>query len=155
MAGTRIMYKSPMLNTHQDISLAPKTVVIKTDCYEIAYQEELNRLYFTVFGFWKNAEVVPDLLPDLQKAIKLVTRPFTLLADLSGMVTHPQQLNALHIEMQKALASAGLSHGAYVEPTDKIANFQIEQTIHTSQVNLSRFATIQEAEEWLKSVSKV
>lgn len=144
-----------MLNTNEDISLTPLAVVSKTDCYKIAYQADENRLYFTVFGFWKSTEVVPDLLTDIQKAIKLVKRPFTLLADLSGMVTHPQQLNTLHIEMQKALASAGLSHGAYVEPTDKIANFQIEQTILSSKVNMSRFSTFQKAEEWLKSVSAV
>ncbi|GAB3194968.1 hypothetical protein GCM10027293_04390 [Pontibacter aydingkolensis] len=138
-----------MSQTNQHTTLKPITVVAKTDCYELLFNAETNRIYFTILGFWKNGDVVPDLLSDLNKALAITQKGFTLLADLSAMVTHPQQLNSLHIQLQKNISDAGLSCGAYVEPTDKIANFQIEQTIKTSQINLKRFGSLHEAEEWL------
>ena len=142
-----------MSNIQEHASLKPTIAVAKTDCYELLYHEEFNRIYFAIKGFWKNADVVPDIAKDLNKALELTTPGFSILADMSGMVTHPQDLNALHIQLQKSLLSAGLVYGAYVESTDKIANFQVEQTIQISQINLKPFKSRQEAEEWLSGIS--
>lgn len=142
-----------MLNTQENTSLQLRTVVFKTDCYELHYQEKANRIIFTVLGFWKNEDVVSDLLHNLNETMALAQDGFTLIADLSAMVTHPQLLNALHIQLQKNLLNAGLAHGAYIEPNDKIATFQVEQTMQASQINLKRFTCLEEAEKWLNGVS--
>lgn len=144
-----------MSDTESYTNLKPITTVAKTDCYELLYQQQTNRIYFTIIGFWKNAAVVPDVVKDLSKALTLVQKGFSLLADMSAMVTHPQELNTLHIQLQIDILSAGLAYGAYVAPIDKIANFQVEQTMHDSQIDLKRFCTCQEAEDWLKSASGV
>ncbi|WP_299818442.1 hypothetical protein [uncultured Pontibacter sp.] len=130
-----------------------KAVVAKTDCYEILYQKNKNRIYFTINGFWKSAEVVPDLLKDILHSTTLVRKGFTLLVNFGNMITHPQQLNTLHIEVQKLFVEAGLAYGVYIEPIDKIANFQVEQTVLASLIKLERFSTLPEAEERLESIS--
>ena len=144
-----------MSNAQENIGSSSKAVISKTNCYELLYHAEANRVYFCIKGFWKNKTVVPDLLKDVQKALAHTQQGFTLLADFSAMVTHPQQLNALHVQLQKRFAEAGLSYGAYVEPLDKIANFQIEQTMQESGVELKRFGTAEEAEVWLNSISLI
>lgn len=141
-----------MSNVEENIIQSSGAVVAKTDCYELHYYEETNRIYFAIKSYWKNADVVPDLLKDLHKTVAIAQEGFALLADFSAMVTHPQQLNSLHIEAHKILMEAGFANGAYVEPTDKIAKFQIEQIVRESQINLHRFGTLQQAEEWLDHI---
>ncbi|MBC5994156.1 hypothetical protein [Pontibacter cellulosilyticus] len=142
-----------MSNIQEHANLKSPIAVAKTDCYELLYREDFNRIYFKIIGFWKNAGVVPDITKDLDKALELTAAGFSLLADMSGMVTHPQELNELHTQLQKRLLTAGLAYGAYIESTDKIANFQLEQTIQTSQINLKPFKSHLEAEEWLRNIT--
>ncbi|MEJ8802570.1 hypothetical protein [Pontibacter sp. H249] len=142
-----------MSDTQENITSPAKVVVSKNDCYELLYEADANRVHFTILGFWKNEHIVPELLNDLTDTLALSQSGYTLLADFSSMVTHPQQLNALHVKLQHKFIEANLSYGAYVEPLDKIANFQLDQTMEESQLKLKRFSALEDAEAWLNSVS--
>ncbi|HEY4651188.1 MAG TPA: hypothetical protein VIG72_07225, partial [Pontibacter sp.] len=95
--------------------------VARNTCYDLIVDKAKNRIYFTIHGFWKNRESVPALLDDWKKSIALTQTGFTVLADMRTMITHPQDMNALHIAAQQLVIDAGVSQVANVLPTDKIA----------------------------------
>jgi hypothetical protein len=66
-----------------------KTTIGSNKFYHIEVSKEKNRAYLKIFGFWKNAEVVPDYLTDWSKATSVLVKGFTLLTDASEMKTHP------------------------------------------------------------------
>ena len=135
-------------NTNPDES---KIVVAQNDCYELIYDNSKNRIYFTVKGFWKNREAVPHLLDDLQKALRLAKPSFSLLTDLRTMLTHPQRLNSLHLEMHNLIQGGGLAKAAIVVPTDRIATLQVEEINSRSPMPSESFSSPVEAEKWLAS----
>jgi hypothetical protein len=141
-----------MYSTNRNI--APneyKIIIAQNSCYEIMYESVLNRIYLTVKGFWKNKEAVPEYLEDVQKALKLTQPGFSLLSDMSTMITHPQRLSSLHLEVHKLLKQAGLTKAASVEPTDRIATLQVEDICNKSQFPCRVFASCSDAEVWLNA----
>lgn len=127
------------------------TLIVSNECYELLYSNVNNRIYLTIKGFWKSRSKVPDFIPDLKKALKLAQTDFTLMADLRTMITHPQSVMSLHVEGYVLLKNAGMKKGANVEPDDRIATLQIEDTISQSDIPLKRFTSYTEAEEWLNA----
>ncbi|MDX5480438.1 MAG: hypothetical protein LPK07_02015 [Hymenobacteraceae bacterium] len=130
-----------------------KIQIAKNQCYELLHDRTANRLYFAVNGFWKNREVVAGLLDDWRKALNSVQPHFTLLLDLRSMITHPQHLNSLHLEVYQLIKEAGLHYTACVGPEDRIATLQVEEIIRKSEFPVKNFATCQEADSWLNSLS--
>ncbi|WP_299758783.1 hypothetical protein [uncultured Pontibacter sp.] len=124
--------------------------VAKNKCYELLYMPAKNRVYLSIYGFWKSKSIVSEYLPDLQKVLHLVKPGFTLLVDTRTMITHPQPVMKLHIEAQMLLQDAGMAKGACVDPTDRIATLQVEDTLGASHLSLTRFNSFAEAESWLE-----
>lgn len=126
-----------------------KYLVAQNQCYELLYDAALNRIYFTIKGFWKSVKVAAEYLSDLKKALELAKPGFTLLLDLRTMITHPPQVLALHVEAQKLIVGAGLKTAASVNPTDRIATLQIEDMAAQSQMPLRHFSSMAKAEIWI------
>ncbi|PRY15015.1 hypothetical protein CLV24_103254 [Pontibacter ummariensis] len=142
-----------MYSTDKDTaSTKINTLIAKNQCYELLYHSESNRLYLTIKGFWKSMDAVPELLSDVRKALQLVNPAFTLLADYGAMITHPQRLNKLHVEVQRQIKEAGLARAATIVPTDRIATLQLDEIISQSQTPFSRFDSYEEADAWLDNV---
>ncbi|OKL40802.1 hypothetical protein A3841_13210 [Pontibacter flavimaris] len=127
-----------------------KLLVAQNKCYELLYMPHRNRVYLHIFGFWKNRSQVPEYFPDLQKALALVQPGgFSLLLDLRTMITHPQAVMSKHIEVLGLLKEAGLRRAACVDPADRIASLQVNDTIDQSHLVTRRFTSYSEAEAWL------
>ncbi|MBX0333708.1 hypothetical protein K3G39_10715 [Pontibacter sp. HSC-14F20] len=134
---------------YNDPSIPAQQHVVRNSCYEIGYDGIRNRVYFSILGFWKNADSVPDFLNDWDKALQLVRSGFTLLVDMRTMITHPHQLNRLHEESQRRMKAAGLSRIANVMPVDKIASLQVADIVKQIEVPSQHFETCEAAQQWL------
>ncbi|MDX5419276.1 MAG: hypothetical protein LPK09_08660 [Hymenobacteraceae bacterium] len=137
---------------HIGIGKANITHIAKNKCYELAYDESKNRIYYSILGFWKSTENIPDFLNDWNKTLAAVSPGFTLLIDMRTMITHPQQLNSLHEESQRKVKAMGVSKVANVMPTDKIANLQVAAISSRTDLPIRNFETTMEAEHWLDQV---
>lgn len=135
--------------TNTDPYTTARQQVARNSCYEIDYDGIRNRLNFSILGYWKNQDSVPDYLTDWDKALQLVSSGFTLLVDMRTMITHPQELNSLHEESQRKMKVAGLNRIAYVMPTDKIASLQVADIIKRAEVPVHHFKTFEAAQRWL------
>ncbi|WP_266203635.1 hypothetical protein [Pontibacter kalidii] len=127
-----------------------KLLVARNKCYELLYMPLKNRIYLHIFGFWKSKSQAPEYYPDLQKALALMQPGgFSLLLDLRTMITHPQAVMGKHIEALGLLKEAGLRKAACVDPADRIASLQVNDTIVQSHLSTKRFTSYSEAEAWL------
>jgi hypothetical protein len=124
------------------------TIINDTKFYRISVAPEKNRAYLKIFGFWRNAEVVPDYLKDWTKATSSLKKGFTLLTDASEMKTHPQDVRKLHEQAQAILLKAGVSKVAEVLKDD-VAEMQLDAVAKTTQFPKKNFRTAEEAEKWL------
>lgn len=126
--------------------------IAKNAHYAIVIDEDKNRVYLTIFGFWRNAEVVANYMPDWQKTIKLMKPGFTLLTDLSTMVTHPAEVTHIHRQAQELITEKGLKFTAEIKPKDFVTAFQLSKVAQKSQMPVKQFATFAEAEGYLDSL---
>jgi len=117
--------------------------------YKLAYDKHLNRVYFNMRGFWKSPEVVPHYLQDWFRALKQTEEGFSLLVDVSQMVTHPTALRQLHEKAIELSVIAGVSDIAEITPHDRIALLQTSSMAGKAKVRFSSFAHKAEAEAWL------
>jgi hypothetical protein len=137
---------STTLNTVPERSY---TRIATNPCYDLAYDSSKNRIYFKIHGYWKNAEVVPDLLTDWDKALAFTHSDFTVLVDMRQMITHPQGLNKLHTAVQQKVASSGVAKVANIMPTDKIASLQAAEITTCTKLLGKKFTSLPESEDWL------
>ena len=127
--------------------------VAQNSYYDLKIDKAKNRIYFTIHGFWKNKEAVPSLIIDWEKCVNLTKSGFTILTDMTSMITHPQDLNELHLAAQKIVIDAGVKQVANVLPSDKIANLQANSFTDNSALPFRNFANCQEAEDWLNQLT--
>ncbi|SFQ79172.1 hypothetical protein [Hymenobacter arizonensis] len=99
--------------------------LVKNQYYELAYSAAKNRIYCTLIGYWRSADLVPTYVADWEKAVRLTQRGFTVLADNREMKTHPATVKALHAQVADTLPRAGMSYLAEVVAIDKIAVLQV------------------------------
>lgn len=76
-------------------------------------------MYLTLIGFWKNTSDVPDYIEDIRKATSQLSKGYTVLTDVSKMVTPPQKVWELHLVDQGVVIAGGLSKTAEVLPKNK------------------------------------
>lgn len=122
--------------------------------YEMVVDKAKNRVYFTILGYWKNKTAVEALLSDWKKAVSFTQPNFTVLTDMRTMLTHPQELNELHLAAQQFVIDSGVKQVANVMPTDKIAHLQLNSFTSNSGLPFRNFDTIDEAETWLNQQNK-
>lgn len=113
------------------------------------YDEVKNRVYFTVHGFWKNIECIPDFIPDWKKILTLVKPGFTILTNLSTMITHPKEVSKVHEDAHKLLSEAGVKKVARIMPADKIAYLQVLSMHENVYLPSKSFNSEGEADQWL------
>ncbi|KAA9331896.1 hypothetical protein [Adhaeribacter soli] len=110
-------------------------IITRNQFYELVYSPAKNRIYFTIRGYWRNPEQVPDFFADWQKALQQTQPGFTVLADLQEMITHPVAVKEMHFKVASSLLAAGISYIAEVSPIDKIAVLQTSSIIKENQLN--------------------
>ncbi|MCC9138518.1 hypothetical protein ACFSKU_07935 [Pontibacter silvestris] len=128
-----------------------KTLISKNSCYELMYDSTKNRVYLVINGFWKSIESVPDYLQDWKRTLLFVRSGFTLLADFTAMITHPQSIADLHIQAQNLIVKAGIKKAALVESKDRIAVLQNQAIVKQTNLPAESFVAAKEAESWLDS----
>ncbi|MCJ8163755.1 hypothetical protein MKJ04_02810 [Pontibacter sp. E15-1] len=126
-------------------------IVAHNPRYELLYDYSTNRVYLTVKGFWKNPEIVPQYLDDVQKALRMAKTGFSLLLDLRTMLTHPLRLSSLHIKARNMMQEAGPGKAAQVFPSDRIATLQVEEISGKTTLEAMTFTSIQKAKAWLNA----
>ncbi|WP_162428079.1 hypothetical protein [Pontibacter pudoricolor] len=143
------MYSTDLHSTPENAS----EQIASNASYELKIDKAKNRIYFTVHGYWKNKEVVSELIEDWKKAVSLTQANFTVLTDMRSMITHPQELNEIHLEAQKLVIQAGVKQVANVLPTDKIANLQANSIVSNTTLPYRNFNSCEEAEDFLNQSS--
>ena len=128
-----------------------KKVITQNKFYEISVDTEINRLYLKIIGFWRSREEVDHYISDLEKAVVCLKPSFTLLTDLSEMVTHPVEVHEVHLEAQALLLRKGLTHTAEVY-TSSFVQFQAGNLSRKSNMPLRQFVHLEEAESFLSTL---
>jgi len=123
--------------------------IAETAYYRIEVDPNKNRLYLTLWGFWKNLEVAPHFLEDIGKVAHLLQPGFTALANVSQLKPTPQEVKVIHEKAQKILLHAGLRKTAEVIPDDTVVQVQIDDFAKQSKMPKREFYTQEEAENWL------
>lgn len=119
--------------------------------YDLRIDQNKNRAYLTINGFWRNIEEVPNYLDDWKKTLLYLKKGFTLLTDASNMKSHPADVKELHLEAQKLITKAGVAQVAEVLD-DIFAIAQLNVVSQKSTMPRKAFKTKQEAENFLDEV---
>ena len=123
--------------------------IAQNDNYVIAVDPSKNRAYLTLIGYWKSRAEVPKYIDDWKKAIKELSRGFTVLSDVTRMKAPPQDVVQLHTEAQKVLMAGGLSKVAELVGSDVIAKMAIDRFSRESGMYKGTFDNWREADDWL------
>ncbi len=123
--------------------------IAQNDNYVIAVDPSKNRAYLTLIGYWKGRAEVPKYIDDWRKAIKELSRGFTVLSDVTRMKAPPQDVVQLHTEAQKVLMAGGLSKVAELVGSDVIAKMAIDRFSRESGMYKGTFDNWREADDWL------
>lgn len=116
--------------------------------YELSIDKRKNRAYLKINGFWRNPEQVPDYINDWNKAVKELTKGFTLLTDATNMKIHPGSVRELHGKAQALIIKYGVKKVAELQ-ADKIAEFQLDGVSKNTGMPKKNFNSKDEAEKWL------
>ena len=123
--------------------------IAQNDYYVIAVDPMKNRAYLTLIGYWKSRAEVPKYLEDWKKAIRELSRGFTVLTDVTRMKAPPPDVVQLHTEAQKVLISGGLNKVAEIVGSDIIAKMAVDRFSKDSGMHKGTFDNWREAEDWL------
>jgi hypothetical protein len=123
--------------------------IAERDKYSIEVNKVINRIYFTIQGFWKDPADVPNYLSDWERAIEEVRPGFTILTDARKMKTPTRQVAKLHERVQAMLVKAGLRKTAEVVPEGAVEQMSLNRYAQESGMNKGSFENQKEAEAWL------
>jgi hypothetical protein len=126
-----------------------KMKIAETDRYSIEVNKAINRIYFTIQGFWKDLSDVPNYLSDWERAIKEVTPGFTVLTDARKMKTPTPQVAKLHERAQEMLLKAGLRKTAELIPASVVEQMSLNRYATESGMERKSFENPKQAEAWL------
>ena len=123
-------------------------IIADNKFYSLFVNAQKNRALLKIRGYWKAREVVPDYLPDWSKVTTILKKDFTLITDATEMKTHPQDVRALHEEVQTIIVKAGVKKIAEIVKDD-IAEMQLNSMARKTHLPKKNFKTAREAELWL------
>ena len=123
--------------------------ISNNDYYSIKVDENKNRMYLTITGFWKEVSQVPNYLEDLKKATEFLSNEYEILTDIRKMKPPTQEVGALHVKAQKLVIDAGLSKTAEIHPESQLAKMSVDRFSVESGMKKGMFPSIEEAEKWL------
>ena len=123
--------------------------IAQNDYYVITVDPAKNRAYLTLIGYWKSRADVPRYIDDWKKAIRELSKGFTVLSDVTRMKAPPQDVVQVHTEAQKVLISSGLSKVAELVGSDVITKMAIDRFSRESGMYKGTFDNWREADDWL------
>jgi hypothetical protein len=121
--------------------------------YDIAVDTARNRIYLVIKGFWQTKDLVPHYIDDVGEAISLLRPGFTVLANLTRMVTPTAEVGAVHRQAQKLLVNSGLARSAEIV-NDLLLTNVIDEYAGESKMIRRVFYDSGFAEVWLDSFEK-
>jgi hypothetical protein len=124
--------------------------MIRTDHYEISYDNRKNRFYFKIIGYWSDPSQVPDYLDHWNQMASKARPGVTILADVREMKVPGESVQPLHQQAQAHVLEAGLAKVAEVtgSAVTKLSLDRISGASGMKAVKRS-FTTVEEAEAWL------
>ena len=130
-----------------------KEEVANNEYYEFYVDEQKNRIYLTMKGYWPGAEAIRDYIPDLKKCISRIRPGYTSLVDMTqGKIPHKDAFEVL-MKGRELTIQAGLGKQAQVvtEPLEKLASNRIDKETGLEKEKVRKFNSIMEAESWLNA----
>lgn len=104
-----------------------KTIISTTDFYTIKVDQQKQRLYLKLNGFWQNPSVVKGYVNDVERSFNYFDKSFTCLADLSELMPYSSEVkNCVHKVVEKKLRTAGVKNSAQIMPTNFDTNELLE-----------------------------
>jgi len=128
-----------------------KTIAI-TNFYEIYYDEEKNRVYYKVKGYWKNTSDVPDYLKHIDDVLIYIKPRFTMLADTTELEPHPFDIKEIRKKAQIIAVQAGMVKCAQLVPADFVSALQFDHMTEVTHFITRKFLSATEAEAWLDEI---
>jgi predicted nuclease of restriction endonuclease-like RecB superfamily len=122
--------------------------IAKTPQYELTISKQKNRAYLKIVGFWRSPEEVSNYLSDWEKAVKELSRGFTLLTDATEMKIHPASVRKIHEGAQSLIIKEGVTKVAELQ-ADKVAEMQLNGVSKDTRMPKRNFNNREEAEAWL------
>jgi hypothetical protein len=123
--------------------------IAQNDYYVIGVDPAKNRAYLTLIGYWKSRADVPKYIDDWKKAIRELSKGFTVLTDVTRFKAPSPDVVELHTEAQKVLISGGLSKVAELVGSDAITKIAVDRFSRKSGMYKGTFDNWREADEWL------
>ncbi|MBT32847.1 MAG: hypothetical protein CMO01_24575 [Thalassobius sp.] len=128
-----------------------KTLVSQCSYYQLSVDEQKQRLYLSLKGYWNTQEVFDDFLKDVKKASSFLSEKFSCFTDYTSLkALTQQQYLSYHSEVYNTLIKLGLDKSAQVMPVDYIAYQQLQELI-ASLNKLAIFGEEDIAEKYLDS----
>jgi len=124
--------------------------IAKNEFYELKYDEGRNWIFWTMKGYWKGMESVPNFDKDWNQALTMVHGSWRLFADLSQLKAMPDDVKAAQDRKQKELLQKGCSKVSCVM-TSEVTKMSLNQVIKESGMDkiIHYFNSLTEAEKWL------
>ncbi|MCP4605724.1 MAG: hypothetical protein GY847_35255 [Proteobacteria bacterium] len=126
-------------------------IITQNEYYKIEINEDKNRVYFRIQGFWKSPAVVPNFLNDWETTIGCLKPGFTIVSDLTEMKPPAVSLSNIHEQAQCMLVAAGLSKTAEIISETVLLELQLKRYAGKSSMKKKEFSVLEEAEAWLDS----
>lgn len=118
--------------------------------YVIKVDPEKNRLYIKFQGDIRQPEEIQSFPSDAEKAISMVSKGFTVLANVRNarlgflILTHFEQI-------QNFLIQSGMSRSAEIFSDDCVQKMQLNMVSRSTKLSKQCFSSELEGENWLDS----
>ncbi|MBF0433494.1 MAG: hypothetical protein HQK83_19610 [Fibrobacteria bacterium] len=126
--------------------------IAKNEYYDLIYDESKNWIYWTMRGFWKSLDAVPDFEKDWDKAIATAQKPFKIFADLSKLKAMPKDVQDANDQMQQKLMQNGCIKVSAIMDSI-ITKISLNEVIEKSGMEkmVKYFDNADEANVWLSA----
>ncbi len=128
--------------------------IANNEYYELFYDEGKNWIFWTMKGFWKSMDVVPDFDRDWDSAIRHAKTPFKIFADLSKLKSLPDDVKAAQdMRQQKLMQQSCEKVSCLMESaiTKLSLNKVLKKSGMDKMVQYFTSAEVYEAKKWLMS----
>lgn len=123
-------------------------LIAENEFYSIKVDKKKNRMYLSMSGYWKKASDFPNFIEDTRKALKQISKDFTILVNMVQMKVPSDEIVAMHTKVQTDCVQAGLRKTAEIIPSAML-RLSTKRMSHHSGMTMKQFDNQQEAEAWL------
>ena len=129
--------------------------IAKNEYYSIGVDKGKNRIYIVMTDFWGDVSLAASYVEDIRTACQMVSKDFTVLADLRNMKTPSVDVKQKFAEVQNIMEKAGLLKTAEILPEDVVAQMSVDRTFKKYTMVRGLFSSKLKAEAWLDGQSRV